>query len=241
MYKFVGMPFDIATPATPELKKLFSSNVRIHNIPSYFHVNAYNHPDIPVMTSANPDEVKGMMWGLVPHFTRSVGEALSTRKKTLNAAAETLFSAELFRNYAPHNRCLIFVNGFFEWRKGEKSKTPYYIYSPNRKPFALGGVYACWEHPDWARPYGCSIITTEADRLMTEINNTKFRMPLVLPQDKWSQWLDTSQRPEQIMELMLPFDSLMAHPISSIISDREMDTNVPEVQQEIILPPDDWF
>lgn len=237
------MCFHLATPTQTDLHQILPPETELAAYTPYFHANGYSHPDLPVMTSAEPHRVQPMMWGLVPHWTRSAGEANDMRNKTLNARSETLFSTPMFRNYAPHNRCLIFIQGFYEWKQVGKNKIPYFIYMPERQPFALGGVYAHWENKDWMRPYGCSIVTTAADTLMASIHNTKLRMPLVLPQSKWSAWLDTALHPDDVAMLMQPYDEgrLQAHTVGPILSWEEALRNSPAAQEKKEYPPTDLF
>lgn len=237
------MCFHAATPKKEDLKKILPAEVQVLDYQPMYHTNGYSHADLPVMTSADPHLVQPMMWGLVPHWTRSAAEANDVRNKTLNARAETLFTTPMYRNYAPHNRCLIFVQGFYEWKHVGKNKIPFFIYMPDREPFALGGIYSHWENKDWSRPYGCSIVTTEADTLMAEIHNTKKRMPLILPESKWSSWLDTSLHPDQVAEVMQPYDEgkLQAHTIGSILTMPEELRNSPAAQERFEYPPTDLF
>jgi putative SOS response-associated peptidase YedK len=149
----------------------------------------------------------------------------------------------MFRSAAPKQRCLIFVNGFYEWRwKDEKGKvkTPYFIYMPNHEPFAMGGLYIHWHGPDEQVYKTYAITTAPANPLMERIHNNKKRMPLILDKDRWDAWLNPDVAQDEIQEVMKPYpDVLQAHTISKNITKKGFDTNVPEIQETVL--PDSLF
>lgn len=83
-----------------------------------------------------------------------------------------------------NKRCLVIVDGFYEWQwldKVGKSKQKYLITHKQDEPFAFAGLYNDWLNPatgDIRRTY--TIVTTEANELMAEIHNNKKRMPVSL-------------------------------------------------------------
>ena len=56
-----------------------------------------------------------------------------------------------FLAYA-RRRCIIPVDGFFEWKaiKGQKAKQPYAIAMKDGSPFGLGGLWENWKDPTQA-------------------------------------------------------------------------------------------
>src|SRR6202008_4937300 len=100
-------------------------------------------------------------------------------------------------------RCLIFVDGFYEWRDYKKKKYPYFIKVKNQKAFALGGIYDSWVNESTGEIItSCSIITTEGNALMNQIHNTQKRMPLIFTKDKMMEWLSPNLTKEQIIGSM---------------------------------------
>ncbi|HVK96877.1 MAG TPA: SOS response-associated peptidase family protein, partial [Flavisolibacter sp.] len=79
-----------------------------------YHINGFDFPAMPVITSAHPNKVQAYSWGLIPHWVKNVEEAKKIRTQTLNAKAETIFEKPSFRNYV-NNRCIILADGFYEW------------------------------------------------------------------------------------------------------------------------------
>ena len=71
-----------------------------------------------------------------------------------------------------------------------RKKQPYLIRRPDEEPFAVAGVWSEWTDRQTGEVLRtCSIVTTEANGLMSEIHNTKKRMPLVLPRNVERDWL----------------------------------------------------
>ena len=79
----------------------------------------------------------------------------------INARAETLSQKPSFKEPFRHKRCIIPVNGFYEWKKDGKHKIPYWIY-PNGKNrdgnfFALAGIWDEWKDRDTGKQTAVSI------------------------------------------------------------------------------------
>ncbi|MEZ7954146.1 MAG: SOS response-associated peptidase family protein [Bacteroidales bacterium] len=131
--------------------------------------NAFSHPYCETITSVNPSCITRLSWGLIPQWASDK----STREKTLNARIETADKVKSFKNYI-NNRCIIISDGFFEWKH---LKT-------------LAGIYSFWYSAESNENIGTfSILTTAANELMSEIHNTKKRMPVILKKNDEQSWL----------------------------------------------------
>ena len=174
-------------------------------------VNGFTFPKTPIILDNQPEEAILGDWGLIPFWAKSK----DVRKMTLNARIETLKEKPSFKN-SVHNRCLILVNGFYEWKwldeKG-KSKEKFFIQLNNdNKPFALGGIYNIWTDQDTQVVFtSFSIVTSNANELMAEIHNTKDRMPLVLSSNSAKAWVND----KDVENFMFPtYDpQLIAHSV----------------------------
>src|SRR5690625_5174052 len=114
------------------------------------------------------------------------------QKQTLNAKIETIKEKASFKNNF-NNRCLVLVRGFYEWKwldsKGN-TKQKHYLTVKNQEIFSLGGIYSHWTDEETGDELTTfSIVTTQANELMTEIHNIKHRMPIVLYKAKEMEWL----------------------------------------------------
>lgn len=204
-----------------------------------FHVNGFEFPTMPIITLAAPQKVQAYQWGLIPHWVKSVADAQKLRPQTLNARAETIFEKPAFRTYAQANRCLVLADGFFEWMDFQKQKYPHFVHLKDNGVFAFAGLYANWTDPETGELFRTfTITTTDANPLMARIHNTKKRMPVILPQDRWQEWLQPQLSKDDILSQLQPCTDqiLEGFPISKRITTRGLDTNVPEVTERVDYP-----
>jgi putative SOS response-associated peptidase YedK len=183
-----------------------------------YRVNAFTHPHCLIVTQSESLEVA--QWGLIPHWTRTVEEAQKTRKMTLNARVETVFTLPSFRSPILTKRCLFPATGYFEFHHQDKAVTPHYIFLKDEEIFSIGGMYEQWKHPHTNETIQTfSIITIPANDLCRKIHNggkNPFRMPLIIDKEYEKVWIDTSLKMPDIQQFFQPFDSdrMDAYPIS---------------------------
>lgn len=204
---------------------------------SRYHANGFSHPKLPTINSVG--DFQFLSWGLVPHWAKDSAQAAISAKQCLNARNDGILEKPSFRDSIRKRRCLILVDGFYEWMEYKKEKIPHYITLADRKPFAFGGIWATWNNKATGETRTtCSIVTTEANPLMERIHNTKKRMPLILPKEHEEIWLNDAISDSDIKDLMqpLPEQYLEAHTISKLITSREEKTNVPEIKQVYQYP-----
>ena len=174
----------------------------------YSQISGFAHPLLPVIRSNDPAAIVCNRWGLIPPWISSEEKAADIAKVTLNARVETVFEKPSFKDAIAKNRCLVLVDGFYEWQTVGKKKTPFFIRLQETGPFALGGIYSDWLNKETGEiVQSFSILTTPANALMAEIHNTKQRMPLILDRAHEQKWLDPDLGVEGIQELMVPFAS----------------------------------
>ncbi len=150
--------------------------------------NAFEFPQIPVITNKNPNTIQLFNWGLIPKWANN----RDIRKNTLNARIETLSEKPSFRSSIT-KRCLIPADGFYEWQWLDaqgKQKQKYDITLPNGELFAFAGLWSEWiDTTSGEIVHSCTIITTQANELMSVIHNTKKRMPVILQPNFENDWL----------------------------------------------------
>lgn len=149
----------------------------------------FAHNFTPIIPVDESNCITLAQWGLIPSWAKDT----SFQKNTLNAKIETITELPSFKNYVK-NRCLIIADGFYEWKwldsKG-KLKEKYFISLPNQELFAFAGIYSDYTNLHTGETYRTySMVTTQANELMSEIHNTKKRMPVILPPDYESHWLN---------------------------------------------------
>jgi putative SOS response-associated peptidase YedK len=170
------------------------------------NANAFDHPDVPIMKAGEPDKLYAASWGLIPEYIKTIDAAVRAADMLRNAKAESIFDKPSFSPYIMQKRCLIFLEGFYEWQhldpKGKK-KQAYYVSMKNDEVFATGGIYTEWFSPTLNQVINtCCIITTASNPLMSEIHNSKERQPLIFDKENWDKWLTKDLTKEEIVNLM---------------------------------------
>jgi putative SOS response-associated peptidase YedK len=154
-------------------------------------------------------------WGLVPFFAKSLADFKGF--STFNARAETIATAATWREPFKRRRCLVPCDGFYEWKplgdaKNSK-KQPYAITLKSGEPLAFAGLWDAWKEPKlkgesihtpdtWLQSF--SIVTIEANEIMSTIHT---RMPVILLQRDWAEWLDRDAERPPPVHLLRPYDS----------------------------------
>ena len=156
-------------------------------------------------------------WMLIPSWWKD-SENLPT--KTFNARAETVASLASYKVPFRRRRCLVVMDGFYEWQAtGGKTKQPYYIRNREAEvPLAIAGLWDRWQSPE-GPVESCTIITTTPNDLMTGIHD---RMPVVLGPGDFEAWLDPGhQAIERLQPLLVPCDAkrLEAYPVRPLAGD----------------------
>jgi putative SOS response-associated peptidase YedK len=197
-------------------------------LPLFYFVSVFEKPYLPVLTAQGWSL---QQWGLIPFWVKDPTKASEIQKHTGNAKCETLFEKPSFRHTIKSQRCIIPVNGFFEWHTAGKKKLPYYIYPKIDSFFSLGGIYDSWNNPANGQTlHSFSIITTPANPLMAKIHNIAQRMPFIIPQQKEHQWLQEELSNTEIKNLMQPFEEeeMAVHRVSTFINNVRHNRNIPE-------------
>jgi putative SOS response-associated peptidase YedK len=167
-------------------------------------------------------------WGLVPMWAKDI----KVGNRMINARADKLATSNAYKRAFTKRRCIIPVDGFFEWKKvpGRKAKQPYFIRRVDGEPFALAGLWEVWRGPDRSNEdilRSATIITGEPNEKVAAIHD---RMPIMLPPSAWEAWLDPENNDlESLSKLLVPAPAelLELYPITLAVNNpRE---NGPEV------------
>lgn len=163
--------------------------------------------DVPVVKlGADGDrELVFLRWGLIPPWADDDKFGF----KAVNARSETIDEKPAFRNAFKSKRVLIPCDGFYEWAKKGKKKTPYFIYLKNSETFALAGLRESWTGRDGEGGKitinSCTIITTAANELIAPLHD---RMPVIVSPENYGMWLDASYAgTENIKKMLAPTPS----------------------------------
>src|SRR5690554_2380558 len=127
-YHISQTPKKINSAQTTERYGITRSDGQLLGNPNGFHYNAFSHPDIVVVANDEPTAYQTMKWGLVPFWVKNQDQAKQMSTRTLNAKCETAFDLSSFRAAIMKRRCIIPVDGFYEWMHFKGKTYPHYIY-----------------------------------------------------------------------------------------------------------------
>ena len=130
-------------------------------------------------------------WGLVPPWATD----LRAGSRMINARSETVATSPAFAPSFARRRCLVPADGWYEWVRTGKQKQAYYMTPADGSTLAFAGLWSAWGPESILT---CSVLTTAALGGLTEVHD---RMPLILPRDRWSDWLAGGGDP---LELLAP-------------------------------------
>lgn len=131
-----------------------------------------------------------LRWGLVPHWRQNPTDG----PRPINARSETVLTKPAFREAFRQRRCLIPVDGFYEWQAQGRTKQPFFFSDPQGQVLALAGLWEWWRAPDGGLLRTCCILTTAANAQVAPVHE---RMPLILAPRAWGTpgWKARWRRP----------------------------------------------
>lgn len=200
-----------------------------------YHSPAFSTPYHPIVNSEDIGQIQLFQWGLIPFWIKDENAANRIRFNTVNTRAETINQKPSFRASIRTKRCLVLVDGFYEWREENRKKYPYYIRLVNHDAFALAGIWDKWVNERTGETKNTfSIITTRANPLLERIHNTRKRMPVILKQEDERKWLNDDLDSGEVDTMLVPYDDgeMEAHTVSRLISSKKANTNTPEVMRK---------
>ncbi len=180
---------------------------------------------IAVVTNDHPKELTYVTWGLVPSWAKDTSMA----GQLINARAETLAEKPSFRTAYKYRRCLVPADGFYEWRKDGKSKSPVYIHKEDRSVFAMAGLWERWVSKDGSEILSATIVTTEPNELISTMHH---RMAVILKAEDYDLWLSPKAEPLALQAILQPYpsDDLRAYEVAPTVNNARFDS------ADMILP-----
>lgn len=137
---------------------------------------------------------KSGRWWLVPHWAKE----LQHKYPMFNARSEDAENKPAFRDAYKYGRCIIFADGYYEWTKNpdDGGKDPHFIHLPDRKPFGFAGL---WSHNKTLDITSCTILTAPAQGHIKDVHH---RMPIVLKEAFFDEWMDLGTSVEDAKTLL---------------------------------------
>jgi putative SOS response-associated peptidase YedK len=155
---------------------------------------------------------RSLRWGLVPSWA----DDPRIGSRMINARAETIATKPAFRQAFARRRCLVVVDGFYEWRTEPGRKRPHRIRLRTEAPFTLAAIWERWK--GGSEPLeSCAIVTTAANPVVDAIHA---RMPVIVPPADRRRWLDPGAAATQLRSLLRPYEGedLEAYEVSILVN-----------------------
>ena len=223
----------VSTSSPERIAAYFGADVAVEALGENYNVAPTNDIYGVVADADGHREVQAFMWGLLPVWAkeRKLGQ------KMINARAETVASKPAFKGVFKKHRCIIPMDGFYEWapgvdggpvtKAGKLAKRPHYIHRADGHPLAVAGLWSAWrdreagEEASWL--HTATVITTSANSTVSALHD---RMPVLLPKAMWEIWLDpTNQNIDVLAGLLVPAPD-------DLLTLREVSTEVNNVRNK---------
>ena len=161
---------------------LFRTEDQARNVPARYNIA----PTQDVLLVAEPGGERRLLegrWWLVPFWAKE----LTSKWPMFNARSEDAEKKPAFRDAYKSKRCLLPASGYYEWTKAEDGgKDPHHIHLPDHEHFAFAGLWATNDQVADETVTSCTILTAAA---APEIEHLHKRMPIILPQESFDEWL----------------------------------------------------
>ncbi len=212
-----------------ELEDRFGSKFYSEDIERYNPIPNYNLAPgqfFPIITNDDPEFFHVFKWGLIPFWAKDSKSGY----KMINARAESLERKNAFKGAFYRRRCLVPLDGFYEWKKINKTKQPYRIVRNDKSIFSVAGLWESWKGNDGQIINSFTMITVPANSLIKKIHD---RMPAILFEDEERFWIDKNVSHTEAKKLLKPFPSklIYAYPVSTKINN--VRNNSPDLIKEI--------
>ena len=212
--------YTLATPNPADVRARFPIGESVEIRRRY---NVAPGDEVLAVTTDRDGNPRGelLRWGLVPTWAKKPDTGL----KMINARVETVAERPAYRRAFERFRCLIIADGFYEWqRQPAGPKQAFHITRTDGGMFAFAGLWSIWHDDDneGRTLRTCTILTTAANPTIASLHD---RMPVILAGGAESAWLEHSQPPARLRELLggLSPSETSLHPVGSAVNDARYD------------------
>jgi len=176
----------VVTKPVTKTVDLVKTTIKVEDRDNY---NAHPTQKLPVIKSyTNGKTLENCDWGLVPSWATDKKDF----RPLINARLETLMEKVSFKKLIQTSRCLVVADGYYEWKRENKEKTPHYF---TRSDNSLIFFAAIHQNNQFC------IITREATDKIKEIHH---REPLILNKEQISNYLDIKKEGTDILKSIKP-------------------------------------
>ena len=183
----------LAKPKT-EVEALFDRSIPAPLVlPTYNLAPSHLHP---IIRSTHPEIFSIGQWGLW-----TSGSKTMRPKMLINSRLDSILASDFYMKQACTYRCLVPLDGFYEWKQYGHQKIPHRFVTETDEIFAVAGIF----QPQADKPniFAFSILTTEANKQVAILHD---RMPVILAHDAWEWWLRADIQSQDLKSLTPPLD-----------------------------------
>ena len=205
------------TKTEKEIEERFNATFYSEDLERYNPIPNFNVAPtqrMPVITSVDPTKIQLFRWGLIPSWAKDTKIGFSL----INARLETISEKPMFKSRLSRGRCIVPMDGFYEWKMQDGGKIPYRIVTTDQVIFSVAGLWDAWlDNKSGILLYTFTVITRSPNTLMENIHD---RMPAILTPENESLWLDNHLKPSDTLDLLQPYPSeyMYAYPVSTEVN-----------------------
>ncbi len=204
------------TKTEKEIEERFGATFYSDDLERYNPLPNYNVAPthyMPVITSSDKEHINIYRWGLIPFWAKDKKIA----SKMINARIETILEKSAYKKAVEKRRCIIPMDGFYEWKRSGKNKIPFRIITTDQDIFSVAGIWEKWKDPNGEEIFTFSVITKPPNELMKTIHD---RMPAILLPEQEKLWLDEELTPIDAIQLIIdyPSESMDAYQVTSRVN-----------------------
>jgi putative SOS response-associated peptidase YedK len=169
-----------STRSAADLSALFEAVDETGSLPPRYNLAPTDPVPVVWRPRPGPRRIAVARWGLLPHWVKDPRAGV----KMINARAETVATSPAFATAFAGRRALLPADGWYEWRRlPGGGKQAYFLTPADGSVLALAGLWSRWGAE---RLLSVAVVTTVASGALTTVHD---RMPLLLPPDRWEEWL----------------------------------------------------
>ena len=184
--------YSLATPADELIEAFDVPDLTFDYVARY---NVAPGQDAPIVAEDGRGRRMGMLrWGLVPAWKDE------RRGAYVNARSETARRTRSFAEAFARRRCLVPADGFYEWRREGRIRTPYWFHS-GEGVLSLAGIWERWSRPGTEPLHTFAILTADAN---ADVRSVHDRMPVIIAREHRDAWLDRGAQLDRVEALMGP-------------------------------------
>ena len=171
----------VITKPVSKTLDLVKTNIKVEDTDNF---NAHPSQKLPVIKSyTNGKALENLGWGLIPSWAKDKKDF----KPLINARVETLVEKISFKKLIQTSRCLVVADGYYEWKRVEKEKVPYFFQREDNDLMFFAGIF---------QDNKFCIITREANNEIKEIHS---REPLIINKSQINNYLNIKKNGMEIL------------------------------------------